>query len=278
MSKKIRAILMDMDGTALGKSQVAISTENMKAVQEAIARGIHVIPCTGRVYDMLPPQLLTQQGLRYFVTSHGARAYDRETGESLYEDLIPAEESAKLMELLEGKGLYNEIAANATIYLEKAVTEPLNMALVPEHHVWYVRDNCFTAVEQPSAYFREHGVAVEKMNIYGIPQALQQEVYDAVTATGFVGHTRPGAGPNLEFLHRGLDKLRAVEVILEKLGVSYEETLAIGDSSSDLAIIKACGIGVAMGNAPEQIKAAADYVTDLNTADGLAKALRKFVL
>ena len=62
------------------------------------------------------------------------------------------------------------------------------------------------------------------------------------------------------------------------MGVSYEETLAIGDSSSDLAIIKACGIGVAMGNAPEQIKAAADYVTDLNTANGLAKALRKFAL
>ena len=107
MSKTIRAVLMDMDGTALGKSQVAISIQNMKAIQEAIQQGIHVIPCTGRVYDMLPPQLLTQEGLRYFVTSHGARAYDRATGESLYEDLIPAEESAALMEFLEGKGLYN---------------------------------------------------------------------------------------------------------------------------------------------------------------------------
>ena len=213
MSKTIRAVLMDMDGTALGKSQVAISIQNMKAIQEAIQQGIHVIPCTGRVYDMLPPQLLTQEGLRYFVTSHGARAYDRATGESLYEDLIPAEESAALMEFLEGKGLYNEIAANATIYLEKAVADRLDEAAVPEHHVWYVRDNCFTAAEKPSVYFREHGIAVEKMNIYGIPQTLQQEVYDFVTNTGFVGHTRPGAGPNLEFLHRGLSKLRAVESI-----------------------------------------------------------------
>lgn len=278
MSKTIRAVLMDMDGTALGKSQVAISIQNMKAIQEAIQQGIHVIPCTGRVYDMLPPQLLTQEGLRYFVTSHGARAYDRATGESLYEDLIPAEESAALMEFLEGKGLYNEIAANATIYLEKAVADRLDEAAVPEHHVWYVRDNCFTAAEKPSVYFREHGIAVEKMNIYGIPQTLQQEVYDFVTNTGFVGHTRPGAGPNLEFLHRGLSKLRAVESILERLGVTYEETLAIGDSSSDLEIIKACGIGVAMGNAPDFVKAAADHVTDLNTSDGLAKALRKFVL
>ena len=278
MSKQIRAILMDMDGTLLGRSQVAVSVANMEAVQAAIDKGVHVIPCTGRVYDMLPPQLLTQRGLRYFVTSHGARAYDRETGESIYEDLIPAEEAAQLLEFLEGKDLYNEIAADGTIYFEKSVMEPLPMELVPEHHVWYVRDNCYTAVESPAAHFRERGTGVEKMNIYGVPEALQQEVYDFVTASGFIGHTRPGAGPNLEFSHQGLDKLRAVEAILERLGVSYEETLAIGDSSSDLAIIKACRIGVAMGNAPENIQAAADYVTDLNIRDGLAKAFEKFVL
>jgi len=278
MSKHIRAVLVDMDGTLLGKSQVAISVRNMTAVQKAMEQGVHVIPCTGRVYDMLPPQLLTQQGLRYFVTSHGARAYDRKQNRSIYEDLIPAEQAEELMEYLEGKGLYNEIAANGTIYFEKAVTEPMNMALVPEHHVWYVRDHCYTAVEQPSAYFRKHRVAVEKMNIYGIPPQLQQEVYDYVTNSGFVGHTRPGAGPNLEFLHCTLNKLCAVEAILERLGVSYEETMAIGDSSSDYAILKACGVGVAMGNAPEEIKAAADDVTDLNTNDGVAKAFEKYVL
>lgn len=278
MSKTIRAVLMDMDGTLLGKSQVAVSVRNMRAVQAALDKGVHVIPCTGRVYDMLPPQLLTQRGLRYFVTSHGARAYDRETGESLYEDLIPAEEAAQLLSFLEGKGLYNEIAANATIYFEEAVMEPLPMELVPEHHLWYVRDNCYTAVDSPAAYFRERGIGVEKMNIYGIPETLQQEIYDFVTDSGFIGHTRPGVGPNLEFLHKGLNKLRAVEAILERLGVSYEETLAIGDSSSDLAIIQACGIGVAMGNAPDSIKAAADYVTDRNTEDGLARAFDKFVL
>ena len=275
---KIRAIFVDMDGTLLGRSQVGVSVRNMTALQAALDKGIHVIPCTGRVYNMLPPQLLTQKGLRYFVTSHGARVYDRNRNTSIYEDLIPAEEAAQLLSFLEGKGLYNEIAANTTIYFEKAVTEPLPMELVPEHHVWYVRDNCYTAVESPAAHFRKQGIGVEKMNIYGIPGVLQQEIYDFVTASGFIGHTRPGAGPNLEFLHKGLSKLRAVEAILERLGVSYGETMAIGDSSSDLAIIQASGIGVAMGNAPDNIKAAADYVTDWNTKDGLAKAFEKFVL
>lgn len=275
---KIRAVLVDMDGTLLGNSQVAVSVRNMTALQKAIEQGVHVIPCTGRVYDMLPPQLLTQPGLRYFVTSHGARVFDRERDESIYEDLIPAEQAAQLMERLENKGLYNEIAADGTIYLEKAVTETLESSPVPLHHVWYIADRCYTPVEKPSTYFREHGVAVEKMNIYGIPKQLQQALYDAVTATGFVKHTRPGAGENLEFSHYTLSKLQAVHAVLNKLGISYEETLAIGDSSSDIEIIKACGIGVAMGNAPESIKAIADAVTDPNVEDGFAAALEKYVL
>ncbi len=276
--KKIRAVLMDMDGTLLSNSQVAVSMRNMKAIQDAIKAGVHVIPCTGRVFNMMPPQLLTQEGLKYFITSHGARAYDKETGESVYTDLIPAEEGAKLMELLEDKGLYNEVAAEGTIYFEKAVTEPFDMSVVPVHHVWYVRDEWYTAVEKPSEYFRKNNIGLEKMNIYGIPEEMQQELYDAITATGYIGHTRPGAGPNLEFLHCTLDKLAAVDVILKKLGVSYEETMAIGDSSSDRAIIQKCGLGVAMGNAPDDIKAVADVVTGLNTEDGLAEAFEKYVL
>ncbi|MBQ8793889.1 MAG: HAD-IIB family hydrolase [Clostridia bacterium] len=275
---KIRAVFVDMDGTLLSKSQVAISMRNMSALQQAIKKGVHIIPCTGRVFNMLPPQLLSQEGIRYFVTSHGARAYDKERNVSLFENTIPAKESAQLMKLLEGKGLYNEIAANATIYFEKAVADNFDMSVVPEHHVWYVRDKWYTAVESPSEYFLSNNIGVEKMNIYGIPEAMQQEIYDAVNATGFITHTRPGAGPNLEFSYHKIDKFKATDAILNELGISYDEALAIGDSSSDVEIIKKCGVGVAMGNAPDDVKKYADYVTALNTDDGLAVAIEKYVL
>ena len=274
---KIRAVLLDMDGTLLGRSQVAVSVRNMHAIQRALKKGLVVIPCTGRVLDMLPPQVLTQEGLRYFVTSHGARAYDSATGTTIYEDVIPPRESSILMRLLEGKGLYNEIAAAATIYLEKSIADTLRNQPVPEHHIWYMRDECFTALERPSAFFERKNIGIEKMNLYGIPERLQQEIYDLVTATGIVRHTRPGAGPNLEFSHCTLNKLKATDAILRQLRISYEETLAIGDSSSDLDIIRACGIGIAMGNAPENIKAAADDVTASNTEDGVAMAFEKYL-
>lgn len=84
---------------------------------------------------------------------------------------------------------------------------------------------------------------------------------------------------NMAALQQAIEKgIHATSAVLKKLGISYEETLAIGDSSSDLEIIQTCGIGIAMGNAPDDIKAAADDVTAPNTEDGLAKALEKYIL
>jgi len=116
------------------------------------------------------------------------------------------------------------------------------------------------------------------MNIYGIPQGLQQSVFDNVTATGFIRHTRGAAAANLEFSSKSLNKMNATDAVLDALGIGYEECLAIGDSSTDLEIIKASGVGVAMGNAPDDIKAAADHITGINTEDGFAQAIEEFVL
>ena len=274
----IKAIFVDMDGTLLGKSQVAVSRRNMAALEAALDKGVYVIPCTGRVYDMLPPQILTHRGIRYFVTSHGARVYDRVADKMIYEELTPAEQGAQLMELLEGKGLYCEVAANSTIYLEKAVVDNLDITTIPEYHVWYIRDNCYTAVEKPSAYFRENNVCIEKMNLYHIPKEMQKAVFDAITATGFIRPTRYDITEALEFSGQNLEKARAMDALLAELGIRYDECLAIGDTATDRDAIAACGIGVAMGNATEEVKAVADFITATNDQDGFAVAIEKFVL
>lgn len=273
----IRLCLLDMDGTLLGRSQVAISMRNMEAIQSALSRGIHIVPCTGRVYNMLPPQLLSQRGIRYCITSHGARLYDREANTSLYTDIIPAKVSSELLASLSGLSLYNEIAANGTIYFEHAIAENMRAQPVPEHHIWYVRDQCYTAVQDPAAHFLKNNIGIEKLNLYGIPAPMQQQVYDTINNAGCIAHTRPGAGPDVECYHNTLDKRKAVETLLQTLSIDKSEVLAIGDSKTDLPIIELAGIGVAMGNAPAEIKRAADAVTADNTEDGVAIALEKYL-
>ena len=276
----IRLALVDMDGTLLSTDQVIVSERNMNALRMLHDRGCEIVPCTGRVVDMLPPQLLDAPFIRYVVSCHGARVYDRVAGRTIYEDIISPADSCRVLRSFEGLGLYAEVAANHTIYIEENVEKNLlRCPPVPPHHVWYMcQERAFTAFPCLSRAFAEQDIGIEKVNIYGIPEDLQQQVYDRISATGVIRHTRGAAARDLEFSPKGMDKERAMEALLRHLGLTYQETFAIGDSSTDVDVIRKARIGIAMGNAPASIKAAADAVTIPNTVDGFAWAVEQYVL
>ena len=80
----------------------------------------------------------------------------------------------------------------------------------------------------------------------------------------------------IELLPIGIDKGLALKQLLPRLGMTTANLMAFGDSYNDITMLQAAGLGVAMGNAEEAVKAVADYVTDSNEADGVATALRHF--
>ena len=274
----VKIIFTDLDGTLLSASQVAVSDRNMSALKKAAEAGVHIVPCTGRSCGMLPPQLLSSDFVRYVVSCHGARVYDRKLGKTLYEDIFTPEQSYEILRLIEKKGIYAEIAAEGTIYVEKHLDEHLEDYPVPTHHIWYMYDRRYTAVDNIADYFLENRIGIEKVNIYSMPDSLYEDIYESITATGFVRHTRPGAAPDLEFYHHTLDKNKAVDTLLDALGIDAKDAFAIGDSGSDYDILCKVGVSVAMGNAIQQDKDVARYVTDINTRDGVGKAIEKYVL
>ena len=136
------------------------------------------------------------------------------TGETLYEKTLSPEESYQILKIIEGKGIYAEVAAAGTIYVEKALADRLMDYPIPYHHYWYMRDRRFTAVENIANYFLENQLRIEKINIYSMPEALWQEIYEALDALGTIRFTKDGAAADLEFYHRSLDKVEAVNVLL----------------------------------------------------------------
>ena len=272
----IRAILLDFDGTSLQKDQVYLPIRNMKALRRAMDKGVEVIPCTGRVQNMQPPQIEAEPRIRYLVTSSGSRVVDRVTGEVIYEDVWTPEESALLCRIFEGQQIYSEIAAVGKIFMEQEIIDHLENYPVPPHHVWFMELGRQIGVDKFSDYFISHGIGMEKVNIYGIPVNKQISIHKQILESDLVHMTDP-AGANIQFFPKTQDREKATDVLLKKLGIPYAETLCIGDSGLDVPTIKAAGIGVAVGNAPDWVKAAADYVTDDFDKDGLAKALDKFI-
>ena len=82
----------------------------------------------------------------------------------------------------------------------------------------------------------------------------------------------------LEITHKDVDKGAGLLHLADYLNIKQSETMACGDQGNDYTMIKAAGLGVAMENGIDKVKAIADYVTDTNDNDGVAKAIEKFVL
>ena len=80
-----------------------------------------------------------------------------------------------------------------------------------------------------------------------------------------------------EFTAKGIDKAKALETVLTKLGVNKEEIVAFGDGHNDISMVRYAGVGIAMGNAVQELKDIADYVTLSNDEDGIAYAIDKFI-
>lgn len=82
----------------------------------------------------------------------------------------------------------------------------------------------------------------------------------------------------LEFTEKGVTKGTSLDQLIQACGIKREEVIAIGDSYNDLSMIEFAGLGVAMGNAPDDIKEIADLVTETNMNDGVAKVVEEFIL
>jgi Cof subfamily protein (haloacid dehalogenase superfamily) len=109
-------------------------------------------------------------------------------------------------------------------------------------------------------------IAGDKEQVKETEQQLLQQYSEQLN----IYTSQPGY---LEIMDRTASKKTAVEFLIGQFGVRIEETIAIGDNFNDKEMIQFAGMGVAMGNAPDEIKAAADYVTATNNEDGVAKAL-----
>ncbi|HRU41225.1 MAG TPA: HAD-IIB family hydrolase, partial [Candidatus Diapherotrites archaeon] len=104
-----------------------------------------------------------------------------------------------------------------------------------------------------------------------------QKLRDGIMETGIVSVSQ-SMKHNLEVMNKGVNKGNAVRILAQMYGINREEIIAIGDNENDISMIEYAGLGIAMGNAEELLKRAADHVTGDYQEDGVAEAIEKFIL
>ncbi|GGB55106.1 HAD-IIB family hydrolase [Virgibacillus dakarensis] len=246
MEKKheIKLVALDMDGTLLTSEQ-EVSKRTREAIAQALANDVHVVLSTGRWISSCRPFAESLNLTSYLVTVNGGEiwTFDKELKERHLID-------TKLMEMMWELGAENDMTS----------------WMVSTDDIWY---------DARPANFNDH----EWLKI-GFDSHDKEKLDDLVKKLSYhkeleLSNSTP---TNIEVNPIGVNKATALRSVCEWIGTTMNNVMAVGDSLNDIKMIQQGGIGIAMGNAQDAVKKAADFVTDTNNQDGVAKAIERFVL
>lgn len=266
---------LDLDGTLLtDKKEITVRTR--KVLEKAIETGVTVLVATGRPWMGVPEELRSFPGMNYALTSNGARIINTCDSSVIEEHLLPPELAKKALEIC---GKYDTLQE---VYFDGQGYAPADkMAMVERYHknpnMWEYMRKTRIPVDDIFRLVDEENRSLDKV------QALFSDMDERSAAwreleklEGFelVGSLKY----NIEINAAGVNKGTGLLNLGKLLGISREEIMAFGDGDNDTVMLREVGFGVAMGNAEEAVKEAADYVTLTNEEEGVAHAIEKFVL
>lgn len=232
---KYKLIALDMDGTLLNKGQ-EISEQNLHWIRKAEEAGLIVSFATGRGRASSEPYWGVVSPEAPMILSNGAEIW-KNHDELLARYTLPADQVPRLINLAKEHGTK-----------------------------YWTLGSCS---DDPS----EVGDQCLKVGMYHQDVHVIQELRALVRSWDSV-EVSASAPNNMEMNRKGVTKAAGLAQITELLGIKPSEVVAVGDSLNDLAMIKWAGLGVAMGNAEEPVKAAADFVTASNEEDGVAQVIQ----
>lgn len=275
MEYKIKMIGLDLDGTLLTDKK-ELTERTRKAVSSALEQGVVVLAATGRPWLGVPEELRNFPGMRYALTSNGARIIDTLENRVIEEHLLSPDLAKKALEIC---GKYDTLQE---VYFDGQGYAPADkMACVEKYHknpsmCEYMRKTRIPVKDIFELVEKENRGLDKVQALFADMKERSQAWRELKTDSGLelVGSLKY----NIEINAAGVNKGTGLVNLGRLLGIRREEIMACGDGDNDEVMLREAGLGVAMANAEEQVKAAADYVTLSNEEDGVAAAIEKFVL
>ena len=274
----VKLIALDLDGT-LFNSQSQISAHNIDTIKKANEAGAAVVISTGRPYSGLPFEQLKGSGIRFAITTNGSAIYEIESGKCLFEEAMDEDIILPILDFLLTKDIHMDAFIGGKGYTPvQCVAAGQKLANPPalKHYILNTR----VRVDNLPLFIHENQLKVQKMTLNFYPEGDifkdREEVRKYLESNPAVT-TVSGGYNNLEFTRADVNKGVGLQKMAQLLDIPVAQTMAVGDTENDLAIIRAAGVGVAMGNATAAVKSAADYITTSNDEDGVAAAIAHFL-
>lgn len=274
---EIKLIATDMDGTFLD-DQKRIPKENWEALLSCAARGIEIVPATGRTVQGIPEEIKGLPGVRYVIATNGALVADLKENRVIDTCRLPADLAARVMNMARTSpdDIMYDAYIDGTGYTTERFMEELGR-YAEDVGIQALIRKTRRVVPDNISYVMEQNREVDKINMFFVNMEAKKRMRKALAEVPgiLVCSSLPN---NLEINAAGADKGGALLRLAEYLGIGKEATMAFGDGENDRSMMELAGLGVAMANGEESVKAAADYITLTNNEAGVAAAIRHFVL
>lgn len=272
----IKLIVSDIDNTIL-RTDGTLSPETTAVFELAAAAGIPTVLASSRT-PAIASGLLDKVGdLRYMILLTGCRIADMRTGDRIYHCGMERSVALELVSYLESQlDCYLEVCSEERFLLTKT-----GLAYIHRIHAFerYLRDltPSMTEMESVGQYLIESGASVDKLFFYTENCEHFQHICRKLPCRTSIRLVSPV--PNgLDVLPYDVNKGIALRFLLMKLGLLPEQVMIFGDSENDADMFLDGAFNVAVGNAYPLLKERASFVTRNSDEDGVAYAIRKFVL
>lgn len=264
-----KMIVLDLDDTLL-RDDHTISPRTKKALMDAQEAGVKVVLASGRptfAMTHIAKELELEKFGSFILSFNGAQIRNCKTNDLLFSSTLTPGTVHELYKI----SIEEEVGIHT--YIGDDIVTPAN--------------NEYTDIEgqitgMPIIEAKDFVDAIQepvvKVLMVGSPDRLvhlEKKMQLQLEGKLNVVRSKPYF---LEFTEAGVDKGTSLHHLIKQLNILQEEVIAMGDSYNDLAMIKFAGLGVAMGNAPDDIKEIANHVTDTNMEDGVAKVVEAFIL
>ena len=272
---KPKAIVMDIDGTLINH-EGHIGKETKAALLQAQASGIRLILASGRPLNgmlHLAKELEMDAHHGLCISFNGAKVADIQTQEELFDQTIDIETAKQVLEhakqfdvqplIINQEYAFVNDVYKCMVHVNGKELNIMNHEAHDNHYKLCEIDDLAAFLDFP----------LNKILIIGEPEYLKAH-HEAISAP-FKGKLNSmfTAPFYYEFTDLGIDKVKALDSVLGSMNIQPEEIMAFGDAQNDITMIRYAGVGIAMGNAVDELKAAADEITRSCDEEGIAYSL-----
>ena len=287
-----KMIALDLDGTTLN-SYGQMTRNTIDTVKKAAEQGTEVVIASGRNMNAIKALADEIGNINYVIAGNGAVIYDLKQNQILYENYIPKMKAFEIIDICEKNDIYYSVYTNRTIItdtlkhnvlyyykenMKKEDTKKTHITLtydIPE----YVKNmkeevlKIFVCDEQKSVFnsIIKKFDQVKNIDILDVSHMTRKMIRQGT-------YEIPIEYYYTEISTKNVDKWNSIKFIMDKKGINEEEVITIGDNENDKKMIKEAGMGIAMKNGTPSVTSIAKFVTDSNDEEGVAKAIKKFLI